>query len=75
MSAPRAREVLIPVTKAFASPQLWGISATFFTPCSFATSTVLSVEPSFIIKISISSIPSILFGKSASVTGKDFSSL
>jgi hypothetical protein len=75
MSAPSLRHASRPAWKAAASPRLFVRRTMCCTPCSRATSTVRSVEPSSTTSHSTSSIPSISRGRSASVPGRVFSSL
>ena len=75
MSAPSFSEASSPAWKAAASPLLFVRRTTWWTPCSRATSTVRSVEPSSITSHSTCSMPSISRGRSPSVEGRVSSSL
>ncbi len=74
-SAPSFSAASSPAWKAFARPRLLVSRTTWSTPCSRATATVRSVEPSSITSHSTSSKPSSSRGSSASVRGSVASSL
>src|SRR3954449_210776 len=75
MSAPSLRHASRPAWKPAASPLLFVSLTMWSTPCSRATSTVRSVEPSSMINHSTTSTPGISRGRSASVAGRVASSL
>src|SRR5262245_18332507 len=74
-SAPSRTAALSPSTKTRASPWLRRNRSTCWTPASRAASEVPSVEPSSMTRISISSIPGISFGTSATTWGRLCASL
>jgi len=75
MSAPRKSAASRPFPKALVSPMFLLFFTMKSTPSSSATSMVLSVLPSSIMRVYISSTPSILLGRSAITAGSEFSSL
>src|SRR3954471_1863066 len=74
-SAPSFRHASRPAWKPAARPLLFVSLTMWSTPCSRATSTVRSVEPSSMMSHSTTSTPGMSRGRSASVAGSVASSL